>query len=367
MRDVSGAGCNTGPNRDDLPLHDLTGGNAFLADVLPYFYPGEIDPVEMADAKARAISMLQLAASLEGTPEDFGLTVRVTNETAHKLPSGYPEGRRIWLHVEAVDEGGSQVFESGHWDPATGELSHDEQAKIYEIKPGLSDAVAGLLGLPVGPSFHFVLNDTVYNDNRIPPRGFTNAAFEQVQSAPVGYTYADGQYWDDTQYFLPASAETAHVTLYYQTTSKEYIEFLRDENMTNTRGQELYDAWVATGRNAPIEMASITVELGDIITDVPPVGDTALPLHLGPVRPNPSRGLSGVELSLPAPGRVTATVYDVAGRRVRTLVDQLLPSDRHEIVWDGRDEAGRTVSSGIYFLEVRTPDRSFQRKVVRMK
>ena len=66
-----------------------------------------------------------------------------------------------------------------------------------------------------------------------------------IQSPPVGYTYADGQYWDDTAYVLPAERGSCAVTLYYQTTSKEYIEFLRDENVTNSVGQELYDAWVA--------------------------------------------------------------------------------------------------------------------------
>jgi hypothetical protein len=43
----------------------------------------------------------------------------------------------------------------------------------------------------------------------------------------VGATYADGQYWDETTYTVPKSAMSAVVTLYYQTSSKEYIDFLR--------------------------------------------------------------------------------------------------------------------------------------------
>jgi hypothetical protein len=123
----------------------------------------------------------------------------------------------------------------------------------------LSPALAAALGLPAGPSFHFVLNDTVTFDNRIPPRGFTNAAFAEIQSAPVGYAYADGQYWDDTLYDLPASVASVTVRLYYQTLSKEYVEFLRDENDTNSAGQALYDAWVAHGRSQPVLMAETTV------------------------------------------------------------------------------------------------------------
>ncbi len=137
---------------------------------------------------------------------------------------------------------GTLVYESGAYDLATGELDHDEDAKIYHIEPGTSTRLGAALGIADGPSFHFVLNDTVFFDNRIPPRGFTNAAFTTVQSPPVDYEYDDGQYWDDTGYELPTDAVEVEANLYYQSTSKEYIEFLRDANTTNTYGQELYDA-----------------------------------------------------------------------------------------------------------------------------
>jgi len=55
----------------------------------------------------------------------------------------------------------------------------------------------------------------------------------------VGHHYDDGQYWDDTFYTLPAGATRAEVRLFYQSTSKEFVEFLRDENTTNTKGRSL--------------------------------------------------------------------------------------------------------------------------------
>jgi hypothetical protein len=60
--------------------------------------------------------------------------------------------------------------------------------KIYEIHPGLSPGLAAALGLTPGKSFHFVLNDTIYFDDRILSRGFTNANFDSIQSTPVGYS-----------------------------------------------------------------------------------------------------------------------------------------------------------------------------------
>jgi hypothetical protein len=106
-----------------------------------------------------------------------------------------------------------------------------------------------------------VLNNKIFKDNRIPPRGFTNAAFSDFGGAPVGHSYADGQYWDDTFYAIPPQADSVKVTLYYQSTSKEFVEFLRDENSTNTLGQEIYDLWNDNGKCPPEVMQSTTIEL----------------------------------------------------------------------------------------------------------
>jgi hypothetical protein len=51
------------------------------------------------------------------------------------------------------------------------------------------------------------------------------------------------------------------VTLYYQTTTKEYIEFLRDANVTNASGQLAYDLWAKFGKSAPVDMDTATIEL----------------------------------------------------------------------------------------------------------
>jgi hypothetical protein len=112
-----------------------------------------------------------------------------------------------------------------------------------------------------------VLNSTVATDNRIPPRGFTNATFDNFGGSPVGYSYEDGQYWDDTAYPLPLGATSAQVTLYYQSTSKEFVEFLRDENTTTLHGQVMYDLWNDNGKCPPEVMRQIQVDL--VPTTVP--------------------------------------------------------------------------------------------------
>lgn len=278
MKDVSGYGCNKRgtPFRDDLPLHDLTGGNTFVPGLIAQLYPDDVNVAALANSVVRATAMLQKAATMDVSVTLLGaetqVDVHLINETGHKLPSGYPEGRRIWLNVKAFDASGSKLYESGGYDPTTGILTHDADLKIYECKPGISAELAPALDLPAGPSFHFVLNHKIFKDNRIPPRGFTNANFVAIQSPPVDYSYADGQYWDDTQYLIPGNATRVEVMLYYQTTTKEFIEFLRDENHTDNAGQLMYDLWINNGKAAPVVMNQTIINIGQ---PVPPVAEFA--------------------------------------------------------------------------------------------
>jgi hypothetical protein len=366
MRDVTASACSEpgAPNRSDMGLHDFTGGNTFVPDIIEQFYPDEVDAGQLAAAKARAVSMIQLAATLQLTPETYGVGVRVINETGHKLPSGYPEGRRVWLNVKGFDATDQLVYESGAYDFATGVLTHDDDAKIYEIHPGLSNGIAAALGQPAGKSFHFVLSDTVFMDNRIPPRGFTNAAFTEIQSPTVDYVYEDGQYWDDTEYTLPAGIDSVHVTLYYQTTTKEYIEFLRDANTTNSTGHDLYNAWVAQGMAPPV----VITEAGTAVDVSTGIGDEVRHVYsLSQNFPNPFNPVTVVQYSLAEKGHVSITVYDVSGREVRVLVDEEREAGPHSLVWDGRNNDGEDLASGVYFVRYRAGTESFWKKAALLR
>ena len=268
MRDVTGAACYYPgvPVRDDQPFHDLTGGNTWVLQLIPELFDDHfsfflINRPAIAAAVERARSMLRNAASLEAEVQDRVLHVTVTNETGHKLPTGFPHGRRMWLNVRFFDAANALIGESGHYDAATGVLTEDPALKVYEVRTGFDEEVAELTGLEAGASYHSVLNNVVLADNRIPPRGFTNAAFASFGGAPVGATYADGQHWDVTTYAIPEGTARVQVMLLYQTTSKEYIEFLRNENRTNDKGERMYQLWRDNDRCPPEVMAKTTVQI----------------------------------------------------------------------------------------------------------
>ncbi len=267
MPAVSGRDANGGFLRDDVPLHEFVGGNAFIPKVLP-FHPAfgpDVDPTLLAKTVDKATSMLRRAASMALDLQNGTLTVRVQNESGHKLPTGYPDGRRMWLHVRALDASRTVVFESGRYVFSTAELvgygltpmdqGYDPNLHVWEAVDGISPALAVTLGVASGPSQHLVLNNVREKDNRIPPRGFTNAAYEAFDGAPVGAVYADGQNFDEVQYPVGANAVQAEVTLYYQTASRDYVEFLSGANVTNAAGNILHDLWDQHDKSTPIVMS----------------------------------------------------------------------------------------------------------------
>lgn len=287
MPKTTGQACFFGDERTDLPRHFFNGGNTWVLRAVRNLYSDSdtaLDDQSVADSIDRAIGMLEAASDMELSRDDGGLHVRIINQTGHKLPSGYPEGRRMWLHVEFFNPSGDVVAERGAYDEDSALLSTDDTV-VYEAKLGMSADVAAAAGLPAGESFHFVLNNLYVKDNRIPPRGFTNANFAAIGAAPVGHSYADAQYWDDAEFAIPAGAVRAQVQLMYQSTSREYIEFLRD-NSNNGAGQTAYNQWVLNGRSAPVMMDQGEILLtcpGDLDGDAAVgIGDLAILLsHFG--------------------------------------------------------------------------------------
>ncbi len=93
-----------------------------------------------------------------------------------------------------------------------------------------------------------------------------------------------------------------------------------------------------------------------------PSVDTAAPAAAGtrprldPNRPNPFNPHTEIRFDLPASGRVSVRIYDLAGRLVCTLLDGDRPAGPGHVSWDGRDAAGRAVAAGAYLCRLTLAD-----------
>lgn len=95
----------------------------------------------------------------------------------------------------------------------------------------------------------------------------------------------------------------------------------------------------------------------------------SLPLSftLGANYPNPFNPLTTIEYSVPSRAHVSIEVFDVLGRKVRTLVDEPRSAGSHRVVWNGCDNAGQPVSTGLYLYRLKADDLVQTRKMMLLK
>lgn len=95
---------------------------------------------------------------------------------------------------------------------------------------------------------------------------------------------------------------------------------------------------------------------------------TNLPLDFSLMQnhPNPFNPTTTIQFALPEQTQVTLTIFDVSGRKVRTLVNESRAANRHSVVWDGRDDRGQMVGSGVYFYKLDAGSFTQTRKMMRL-
>ncbi|MCA9752959.1 MAG: choice-of-anchor B family protein [Gemmatimonadetes bacterium] len=91
-------------------------------------------------------------------------------------------------------------------------------------------------------------------------------------------------------------------------------------------------------------------------------------LSLSAPVPNPARDRQEIRFDVPAAGPATLAVYDVAGRRVATLLGgSRVAAGRQSVTWSGRDDAGREVAPGVYFAKLEAAGEVRTRKITRIR
>ncbi len=272
-------GCTQRDAEDAHPFgrrHDLAGANRFMVEVMRSLYgsAGEdvvddeafdftLDRIDELLAASATLSV-EAPASVDLGLGLSGLEVTVTNETGHKLPSGYSEGRQMWLEVTAT-YADQVVYRSGHFEPGVG-VEQDPQLRLYQ---GLAEEYA------TGIQQHLLLNDHWIEDTRIPPAGMV----ADPQTDPVGdrYTLLDDGTWphyDVAPYAFEASEiqdvtpedpsdDQLHLTvrLLYLINTPDYIQQLADDNRTNEAGMELLGLFGSLGGAPPMVLAEQSLDL----------------------------------------------------------------------------------------------------------
>jgi hypothetical protein len=130
-----------------------------------------------------------------------------------------------------------------------------------------------------------------------------------------------------------------------------------------------YHGWDGAGVFGDGETEDYLFYISPGPTDVPPFdeGDPGLRLQLESTFPNPFNPRTEIAFTLARNGLARVTVHDTQGRRVAVLHDGELTPGRHSVTWDGRNDEGRQLPSGLYVVRVEAGDQVHTAKVTLLK
>ncbi|MCA9731995.1 T9SS type A sorting domain-containing protein, partial [candidate division KSB1 bacterium] len=80
--------------------------------------------------------------------------------------------------------------------------------------------------------------------------------------------------------------------------------------------------------------------------------------------PNPFNPETSIQFTLSRAANVNLTIYNIAGQKVRTLLDETLNAGSNAAVWNGKNEAGENVSSGLYYYRLRVQNQIAVKKMM---
>ena len=181
-----------------------------------------------------------------------------------------------------------------------------------------------------------------------------------VRSREVRYVgdktfYLRDGFWEDSEY------DEARETHIYRYGSETYFDLLR--------GRPELGRYLALGTNVVFTSGGRQFRIGEDSTTAVE-GKRPLPLaaQLAQNFPNPFNPATTIRFELVEPGLASLAIYNVTGQSIRSMVsEQLLPAGPHEVTWDGRDDAGKPVATGVYICRLQTGGCRLMRKMVLMK
>jgi hypothetical protein len=274
---------------------------------------------------------------------------------ADAVPGAGDPGRRLIALPTAT---------SGYAWEYVGRQAASTSASYSYIVPTLADSIAGsnpftvvrVRALPAyGSSYWESAPDSGYSVDNLPP----------AIPAPFAGTYAAGS---ASLHWSPSTApDFARFRLHRGTSASfvpsagNLVSAQPDTGFVDAAGSLFY--YKLAAEDAHGNLSGFATLLPSGTADV---GGAVLPraVFLAPVSPNPARSGATLRFGLPSAARAELSLFDAAGRRVRSLASGDLAAGEHAIRWDGLGEAGAPVVSGLLFVRLETGGRTLVQRMV---
>ncbi|MCI0690912.1 T9SS type A sorting domain-containing protein [candidate division KSB1 bacterium] len=348
----------------------------------------------IASITTGAVGAVAILPPIKDVPNDQGKQVRMTWSKAagDGISTNPVTGYSVWRRVddanvsavkvsskEAMFAQGPKenvgkrftVAQEGSWDfvawvPATG-------FEFYSVvAPTLYDSTAAdgirwsffFVAAHAGSQIYESAPDSGYSVDNLAPFAPSNVVASLLPNKTVSLGWAD-PVDEDFQYFAIYRSTTAG----FDPKGTTPLATLTDVNYNDTEvtpGSQYYyriSAYDFAGNES-----KYSPELNVLVTSVAERGGgTPTEYALAQNYPNPFNPETTIKYQLPGASHVRLSIYTALGQEVRRLVDYSQPAAYHQVVWDGRDNAGNPLPSGVYFYRLETEKFTAIKKMVMMK
>jgi hypothetical protein len=320
------------------------------------------DDVAFLEQPAARYDVWQRIAASPAPAVPEGATLNATRHTARGVAFFEKDGKR---YIAAAP--GAAVPE-GTWELIGSFAAAQDTQYVYRASTVADSSLAGVpyqvyfvTAHTTAPAVWFAsAPDTGYSVDNIAPA--VPASFV------VAYNTGSGNYltWDpcpddDFKYFRIYRSETPGFT----PSAADYVHGTTGTDWNDT----VAEGWKYYYKVAAVDMADNESDPTDGTATGAGAGGSGVPrrVTLEQNVPNPFNPSTSIKIGLPADARVELSIYDSGGRLVRTLVDGRLAAGFRSVTWDGTDDTGTRVSSGVYFYRLEVGGETITRKMVLLK
>jgi DNA/RNA endonuclease YhcR with UshA esterase domain len=280
-----------------------------------------------SDASNKLGALLNIEALVTVAPGEIG--------SNSNYVVGEAEGGK-WSGILVYEGSASNIFLRGDRIRISGTVG--EYSGTTEFLPQNGDAIELVsFGNPMPP---IPVMDTTRLD--------TTEAWESVIVATPRAAVADTVY-AGAEWMLQSSGADSTI----------YVDPAVGVSHVATLGEEMYvTGWLDTrfGRNEVVPRDDNDIILATAVANDP--APVALGAHFDDIAPNPFNPSTKISFTTPKAGLTELVIFDTRGRAVRTLVSGRLDGGAHTEKWDGRDNAGEFVGSGVYYARLRFETKS---------
>jgi hypothetical protein len=253
----------------------------------------------------------------------------------------------VWTVVRTGADAGVIVV------AAAGNGNQNLDSPAYAEYMSRGDSGAIIIGAGSSTTSHTRLSFSTYGS-----RVDVQAWGQDVMTLGYGGIAFNGS--DQNQWYSPAFSGTSSASSIAAPCVALIQSFQVDQTGTPLTAVEIRDLLIETGwpqQNPGSGEIGPAIDLRNALTalfpalDVPHASSSETTLRLTS-SPHPSRGESTIRFELFEPSVVTLAAFDVAGRHVRTLLDEYRERGSHQVIWNGFDGSGRKLGAGTYFLRL---------------